>query len=552
MNRARSFTAIVAIFAAVLIPPIQASAQTTCDSVDGLFPGLGGTLGSLQTGVEPVDGLCGSADPSPEPTPTTQPTTTAEPTSTTNTEPTSGPSQATVPGVPVAQPSVAPREAASGAPVLPGPARVGDALSLDEESPVLVPIRPAAVPVGTTVATISLGMLVAAGLGIMVGRANARSSSTRVADARLEAVLDLLPDGVLVADTRGRVRAINGALGALVPSPKNVHGRWVWSTFVGDAADGSALSSWIRARGDGADATTANLGPDRIPVAISTAPIARGAGSVFVVRDLRPQQALERMKREFLSNVGHELRTPLTSALGFARMLRERELNTTQRQTFLDAIVNACERLDRVVDLVVDLTTMQAGGFQFYREPLDIGELVGSCVERWREQAPDHVFAARVSSRLPHLTANATLVRHLVDELLDNAVKFSPSGGIVSIELRGRRSGDERAIELTVADQGIGIDHERMEELFREFHQLDASETRAFGGLGLGLAFVHRVAQDLGGSVDVTSEPGKGSAFTVQLPAEARVEMVDVRDPRPRATARATGRRAAVKAPART
>jgi len=135
------------------------------------------------------------------------------------------------------------------------------------------------------------------------------------------------------------------------------------------------------------------------------------------------------------------------------------------------------------------------------------------------------------------------LLQRSLDELMDNAVKFSPDGGRIEIiaesSRNGTRAGKAKLIRLTVRDHGIGIDPERMPDLFQDFRQLDGSETRTFGGLGLGLAYVKRIATVHGGDIEVASQPGKGSAFTLVLPA-ADTRGKTARRPSPQAGSRRT------------
>ncbi|MPZ71470.1 MAG: hypothetical protein GEU71_18400, partial [Actinobacteria bacterium] len=196
---------------------------------------------------------------------------------------------------------------------------------------------------------------------------------------------------------------------------------------------------------------------------------------------------------------------------------------------FSKGILESTQRLERIVELLVDFSAMEAGRLAPKRTPVDIGEVVGELAKRWRERTPDHEFVLESIDELPPVVGDERLLRRTIEEMIDNAVKFSPDGGAVSV--KGRRISSNGAeargmVELAVTDQGIGINPDELPMIFSDFHQIDGSETRTFGGLGLGLAFVRRIVEAHAGTIDVTSEPDRGSTFTITLP-EAPVGLVD-------------------------
>jgi signal transduction histidine kinase len=131
------------------------------------------------------------------------------------------------------------------------------------------------------------------------------------------------------------------------------------------------------------------------------------------------------------------------------------------------------------------------------------------------------VITARAPNEIPAIAASSALLRSAIDELIDNAIKFSPDGGIVTVSVEPVQGEKKATIAISVADQGIGIDPVKKEAVFDDFHQVDGSATRRFGGLGIGLAFVRRVAEAHGGRVEIISEQGRGSTFSLVLPARA-------------------------------
>ncbi len=357
-------------------------------------------------------------------------------------------------------------------------------------------------------------------MGIRVGRKRAGRNANVAADAQLAAVMSVVPDAIVVTDEKNEIRAMNAAASELLGAAGETRGSLVSRFIRGSERSGITLESWMRSTADYASGTTGTL-DGGLPVGIAAAPVRaekKLVGHVFLVRDLRKERALDRMKEEFLSNISHELRTPLASALGFARLLQRRELSATQQGAFVGAIVEACERLDRVVDLLIDVAALDGGNARIDAEHVDVAELARDAATRWSDRSASHVITARTGDRIEPIAAGSALLRNAIDELIDNAIKFSPDGGIVTIAVERLPNEPKPTVAISVADQGIGIDPMKRAAVFEDFHQVDGSATRRFGGLGIGLAFVRRVAEAHGGRVDIASEQGTGSTFSLVLP----------------------------------
>jgi signal transduction histidine kinase len=229
------------------------------------------------------------------------------------------------------------------------------------------------------------------------------------------------------------------------------------------------------------------------------------------------------MKSEFLSNVSHELRTPLTPIKGYAEILKRKTFPRAKAVTFLDGILESTTRLERIVEILVDFAAMEAGRLRPRTEPVDLRRFTEDIVSRWKRRDAAHAFEIDVPAMLPRANADPKLLAKAVDELIDNAVKFSPPNGTrkpkVTVEATVGGRGRARRVSLSVSDRGIGIPSEQVPRLFQDFRQLDGSETRTFGGLGLGLSYAKRVVDVHHGTIEVESAPGKGSTFRVWLPA---------------------------------
>ncbi|MCU4185111.1 HAMP domain-containing protein [Acidiferrimicrobium sp. IK] len=350
---------------------------------------------------------------------------------------------------------------------------------------------------------------------------------------RLEAVVAGMGDALVALDAGGRITDFNRAAEELT-------GLLAADALGAPAAQlldlrddgGAPLDAGMTRPGPARWAVIATLRPVRgpaVPVAVSSGalhgPAGEVAGAVWVLRDLRREHELERMKTEFLSRVGHELRTPLTGILGYADILVRRPVPAERAAAWHEEILRSAKRLVRIVEMLEFFATSGAGRVLLRPEPLDVRELVDDVTGGWRERMPEGTeLLRRVARGTPPVVADRRWVALAVDELIDNAVKFSPGGGRVRVSARPAGNGEPHAggwVDIEVSDRGKGMTAEERAGAFGEFTQGDESDTRSYGGLGLGLALVRRVVESHGGSVSCTSSPGRGSTFTIRLPAVA-------------------------------
>ncbi len=234
-------------------------------------------------------------------------------------------------------------------------------------------------------------------------------------------------------------------------------------------------------------------------------------------RALEQQQELDRLKNQFIQNVSHELRTPLSMILGYAELLSTGDLGAVaeQQQGPLDIIV---QRAYALRDLIGNITAiLQNEGREHIQQPVLLSHLVDEAIVDFQvlaDRAGLELYG-ECAGPVPPVLGDAEHLRRVVDNLIGNALKFTPAGGTVAVRLRG----DNGSVMLQVADSGIGIDLEHQPRIFERFFQVDGSSRRAHGGCGLGLALVKEIVEKHGGTVTVESQFGAGSTFTVTLPA---------------------------------
>jgi signal transduction histidine kinase len=231
---------------------------------------------------------------------------------------------------------------------------------------------------------------------------------------------------------------------------------------------------------------------------------------------------LDRMKSEFVAVVSHELRTPLTSIKGSLEILNDdRFFQTTKQQKELLGICQvSVERLITQINDILDFSKIEASRLTLKLEPVDIEGLVAGVVEHMELLADKKQIALQFSPRagLPRITADPMRVSQVLTNLIGNAVKFSPEGTSVIIEVAPQPDGS--GLIVSVADQGPGIAAQDLGKLFQKFQQVDSSHTRKEGGTGLGLFISRGIVEGHGGRIYVESDKGRGSRFCFSLPTE--------------------------------
>ncbi len=258
----------------------------------------------------------------------------------------------------------------------------------------------------------------------------------------------------------------------------------------------------------------------RIPVADSAAPIrdedGKTTGVVMIFRDVSARRELERMKDEFISIVSHELRTPLTSIRGSLGLLEAGVAGELppKVQRMLTIAVSNTDRLIRLINDILDIERMESGKVQLEKAECRIHEVMRQAVEAVHGMASQNEVEILLKPINAIVWADQDRILQIMTNLLGNAVKFSTSGGTVTLE------GEANAarVLLKVVDTGRGIPADRLDSIFGKFQQVDASDSRQKGGTGLGLAISRTLARQHGGDIWVESELGKGSTFYLSLP----------------------------------
>lgn len=241
-------------------------------------------------------------------------------------------------------------------------------------------------------------------------------------------------------------------------------------------------------------------------------------GIVVIFNDITEIRSIERMKTAFVSTVSHELRTPLTSIKGFICTLLQDVDGFYDAETvheFYVIIDQECDRLTRLISDLLNVSRIEAGrALDLNPGPVNLPDVVSKVVAAQKSYTNKHEFSVQLEDDLPTIVADNDKVDQILTNLTNNAVKYSPKGGTITVS--GKQSNG--VIQMAVTDQGMGIPKEHIEKLFDRFHRIDNRDTRKVGGTGIGLYLVKHLVEAHGGRIWVESEEGKGSSFIFELP----------------------------------
>jgi signal transduction histidine kinase len=233
---------------------------------------------------------------------------------------------------------------------------------------------------------------------------------------------------------------------------------------------------------------------------------------------LRKLSELSQLKSNFVANISHELRTPLTHMKGYLELLVLETLGTIteDQRSALQVCTRASDRLESLIDNLILFSQSAKGELTLKLAPMDISRVAVEIIQMSKTKAAEVGvnLITKIQPELPLVQADEEKISWVILQLLDNAIKFTPSGGNVSLFVNAET---EAMIRVSVTDTGIGIPMDRLGEAFESFHQLDGSSTRHYGGTGIGLSLVRNILDAHGSPIDVKSEEGKGSTFMFPL-----------------------------------
>jgi two-component system phosphate regulon sensor histidine kinase PhoR len=336
-----------------------------------------------------------------------------------------------------------------------------------------------------------------------------RLAALQAEDELLGALVESLDEGVVAVDGQRRVIRINESgrvlLGVRQSLPFSVN------LLPRDRILAEALDSALR--GSPVERVETQIGPRTL--ALTARPLGVG-GAVLAVFDLTSVRRLETVRRDFVANVSHELKTPLTAIRGFAETLVGELSQDAHHAQFAQTIRANAERMQHLVDDLLDLSRIESGGWVPSLAVVDLAAAAGEAVSPYLEEAGRRGSAieASIAEDADTLRADPIAIRQALGNLVENAVRYTPSGGTITVFSRS----DAREIALGVRDTGAGIPEDHLPRVFERFYRVDPARSRAAGGTGLGLAIVKHLVEAHGGRVAVESKVGRGTTVTMYFP----------------------------------
>jgi PAS domain S-box-containing protein len=334
---------------------------------------------------------------------------------------------------------------------------------------------------------------------------------------RSVAILANIADGIVAVDRDGHVVLWNAAAEEITGVPQEeAIGRTTGQVLqrqleseAGKTPSGQRLMSIMR-------------GGDEVWLSLSEAvmrdPLGAVAGRIFAFRDISADRVVEQVKSDFVAAVSHELRTPLTSIYGFAETLLRQDVpfGEDERRTFLGYIASESERLTEIVDQLLNVARLDAGDLQVELGRIDVGVVVSELIESVEQSGAmnGHRFELDLPDEPLTAEADPDKVRQVFSILVENALRYSPGGGTVTVG--ARRNADR--VELRVVDEGIGIPATERDRIFRKFYRAESTARDGAAGTGLGLFIAKELVTAMGGRIWVDSTEGEGSSFSFELP----------------------------------
>jgi two-component system, OmpR family, phosphate regulon sensor histidine kinase PhoR len=348
--------------------------------------------------------------------------------------------------------------------------------------------------------------------------------------AELAVLLDAISEGLLQIDSGGRIVRANPAARELLGLPRHAIGQLI-ATHIRQAELRSILARAVA----GTAIPAAEIALEDRRIIVSAHPLAaagdRTAGTVVAFVDLTEVRRLESVRRDFVANVSHELKTPLTSIRGYVEtLLADPDLPAELQRPFLEVVQKNAERLQHIVDDLLDLSRLESGGWRPELQDVNVVDVIQDVWSSCAERADSKHISFSPPDGAPVVRADPGGLRQIFSNLLDNAVRYTPEGGRIEVRATpAAPSGNGRTlhaaevsakyIALEVRDTGAGMPSDALPRIFERFYRADPARSRAEGGTGLGLSIVKHLVESMGGDVAAESELGKGTTIRFRMPA---------------------------------
>jgi two-component system phosphate regulon sensor histidine kinase PhoR len=368
---------------------------------------------------------------------------------------------------------------------------------------------------------------------------------------RLELILSSMAEGLLITDAKGKITLLNRSAQRLLEQAQldltqeiplhavahAQHNYWLHqlSEIIDQALSGQTVMSQELIAGESGETVPLTLSISAAPLYDTNSTDILPVGVVAVLNDITASKQIEKLKDEFVSVVSHELRTPLTTIKGYTQHLirrLERRLRQASQQQLPREIVSTselpenydlrnlhivqsqAEHLERLVNDLLDLSRVQWGNLHLHVEKFNLVDVLAETIQSSQASAEQHTIFLDLQVQDSQIVADKARVEQVIGNVLDNAVKYSPQGGQISVRL-GELEGDYL---ISIIDQGIGINPEYLDHIFERFYRVRNTASRQFSGIGLGLYVTRAIIEQHGGRIWVTNNQGLGCTFSFTLP----------------------------------
>ncbi len=331
---------------------------------------------------------------------------------------------------------------------------------------------------------------------------------------QLRMILSGMVEGVIAIDGDQRIIFANDRAVQLLELPRPVAGRPLWEIVRHREVRVLVERALAEAHPSQGELVFAGSAAEHVMAHVARLPGAPARGAVMVLHDMTELRRLERLRQDFVANVSHELKTPLAIIAACTETLQSGALDDLEnRDAFLARIAEQAERLHALILDLLSLARIESNDVPMDMSAVPLLEVVEACVQRHRERATRQNVNMTVASAEVLAWADEEGVRQILDNLIDNALKYTPAGG--RIDVRWQTDGAD--VRMEVQDTGVGIPEADVPRIFERFYRVDKNRSRELGGTGLGLAIVKHLAQAMHGSVAATSRVNHGTTITVRL-----------------------------------
>jgi signal transduction histidine kinase len=359
-----------------------------------------------------------------------------------------------------------------------------------------------------------LGQL-ARSLNALAGRLEETITALQRGKRKYESMVTGMLEGVVGVNGRGELTYFNDAAKRMLHLDEAARG-----SPLGEALPDAELTAPFLRTLAGGEPERATVGLGERVYSIQVSPVedddGGSPGVVGLIHDISEAERLEKMRREFVADVSHELRTPLTVLRGYSEALLDGTAGTNEKRRYLEVIRSEIERLNRLINDLLELSRLQARGLELYESRFNLRELAGELESGLRSRLGTRKIALEIGiAREIEVSGDRDRIMQVLLNLLENALRYSPEAGKVTL---AARPVEDRRVEVSVRDEGPGIAEKELPHIWERFYRVDRSRDRKGGGTGLGLAIVKEIIEAHGESVAVSSAPGQGSTFSFTLP----------------------------------